>query len=356
MSSQLRVLVADDSPTSREHLVRVLSRHPGLTVVGAAHDGLEAVAMTLRLRPSVVVMDVVMPELDGFEATARIMTEHPTPVVVVTSALDPADVALALRSVEVGALTVLPKPTGGAGDDVRRGEDAFAQKVAALAQVGVIRRYRRPPATKAAAAPAAEAVGVVDGPRGGRDLVAVAASTGGPRAVHDLLAVLPVSLPVPILVVQHIADGFIEGYAQWLGTGTDLTVQIATHGHVPRPGTVYVAAEGRHLCLDGERRLVLDEGPPVGGFRPAATRLFESAAATHGSGAVGVILTGLGSDGLDGLTRLHDAGGVVLAQDEASSAVFGMPGVVVAAGLADAVAPPEVLAQHIIRLTSKADT
>ncbi|MBW3662508.1 MAG: chemotaxis-specific protein-glutamate methyltransferase CheB [Actinobacteria bacterium] len=357
MSDLIRVLVADDSATSRTFLVGILSAHPGIVVVGQARDGAEAVALTTRLQPSIVVMDAVMPGMDGFEATQRIMADVPTPVLVVTSALDPSDVALALRSVEVGALAVLPKPTGGTDDGARREAAGFARKVVTLASVRVIRRYpgagsrgQRRSATDVATAQ------VVSPRRAVIEIVAVAASTGGPRVVYELLSALPRDLPVPVLVVQHIAEGFVEGFARWLDAGTELVVRLAVEGEPLTPGTVLVAPEDRHLRVDHLRRVVLDDGPPIGGFRPAATALFESIAEAYGDRGAGVMLSGLGDDGLAGLLSLHASGGVVLAQDEATCAVFGMPGVVAAAGIAQTVGPVGALAEQILQHTAKAVT
>jgi len=356
VTDPVRVLVADDSPTSRAFLSGVLSAHPGLVVVGEARNGVEAVALTAQLRPTIVVMDAVMPGMDGLAATARIMTEHPTPVVIVTAALDPEDVALALRCLEVGALALLPKPTGGTDDTARREVAGFARKVVTLASVRVIRRHRLPSTglDRPVVSPETTAFPVA-GSRSDIEVVGVAASTGGPRVVHDLLCALPPDLRVPILVVQHIAEGFIEGFVRWLDGATELKVQVASDGAPLQPGAVYVAPEDRHLRITPRRRVLLDDGPPVGGFRPSATVLFESIAEIYAETGSGVILSGLGDDGLAGLLSLHASGGVVLAQDEATCAVFGMPGVVVAAGIAHAVSPVDVLARHLVHLTNKAD-
>lgn len=348
MSSPVRVLIADDSPTARRFLADILSRHPGVSVVGEAADGHQAVKLTAELRPSVVVMDAIMPRLDGFAATERIMTEVPTPVVVVTAALDPAHVATALRSVEVGAVAVLPKPTSSTVDPNGRDSTAFARRIVALSAVSVIRRrYRRPDTT----APVTPGLAAAMGPR--VRIVGIAASTGGPRVLHDLLASLPADLPAPVLVVQHIAEGFVEGFARWLDSATGLLVALARDGERLAAGRVYVAPEGRHLRATAGGTVQLGDDPPIEGFRPAATVLFESLAAGYGTGAAGVVLSGLGEDGLAGLLSLRGAGGSVLAQDEDTSAIFGMPGVVVAAGIADTVGPAPVLAERLIQLAGQ---
>lgn len=346
MSDGIRVLVADDSPTARRFLCDLLSAHPGLTVVGEAEDGERAVRLTARLRPSIVVMDAVMPVLDGFEATARIMADTPTPVLVVTAALDPNDVALALRSIEVGALAVVPKPVWPTSEADRRRNTAFARRVVTLSGVSVIRR-------RTVGDPQVESHAArIERPRGRQvDIVAMAASTGGPQSIHRILQRLPARLPVPVLIVQHIAEGFVDGFVRWLDGSTPLDIKVAEHGERLRASTVYVAPDGRHLTVGPKGSVHLTDGAPVEGFRPAADVLFESVAAVYGPAGVGVVLSGLGQDGLAGVLSIHAAGGCVLSQDETTSAVFSMPGAVVAAGIADVVAAPEDLAASIVHLT-----
>ncbi len=350
-SPPVRVVIAEDSPTVRELLISLFRADPGTEVVGQASNGVEAVELTRRLRPSVVVMDIQMPEMDGFEATKRIMIEAPTPVIIVTAAHDPRDVEMSLRAVQLGALTVLPKPTGPDGPDFDAGGRRLVALAKALSDVKVVRR--RWSALGAAGAESTDATHD-DRDAGGRvRVVAVAASTGGPAALHRLLGQLPMDTDVPVLVVQHIADGFSEGLATWLGSGTALPVKLAEHGEPLVGGVVYVAPCGRHLAVDVRRSVVLAEDVPVDGFRPSATVLFRSVAAVYGRAAAGVVLTGMGQDGCEGLAALRRAGGRVLAQDEATSVVFGMPGAVVKARLADVVAPVDGLANCLAKLVSR---
>lgn len=338
----VRVLVAEDSTTTRTLLVTMLRSDPVIEVVGEAANGAQAVEMTARLRPSLVMMDIHMPVMDGFEATKRIMIEAPTPVVIVTAAANARDVEMGLRAVQLGALTVLPKPPAPGTP----GFDAAARRllalVKALAEVKVVRR-RRTAAERPATPPPSRASPVT----ASVDVVAIGASTGGPAALYRLLEHMPRETAVPILVVQHIAPGFAPGLVAWLGSGTPLPVKLAEEGEKPAPGTIYVARDDRHLEVSPQRRLVLTEAARANGFRPSASVLFTSVAEAFRARSVGVILTGMGQDGLDGLRALRRAGGQVLAQDEASSVVFGMPGVVVAEGLADVVAPVEDLALHL---------
>jgi len=296
------------------------------------------------LRPSVVVMDIRMPVMDGFEATKRIMIEVPTSVVVVTAAAD-AEVEFGLRAVQLGALTLLPKPTA-PGDPAFPAQAArLVSLVKAFSDVKVVRR--RDAGVTSHPGQAAPA------PGGTVEIVAVAASTGGPAALYRLLERLPRTSTTPFVVVQHIAEGFTAGLVSWLGSGTPLPVKVAEQGEQLTAGTIYIAAEQRHLEVTDHGTVALSDEPAVGGFRPSATVLFRSVAVNYGPAAVVVVLTGMGRDGLEGVVAVRNAGGRVLAQDEASSVVFGMPGAVVAEGLADVVGPVEVLADRLGGMLSR---
>jgi two-component system chemotaxis response regulator CheB len=346
----VRVVVAEDSTTARDLLVAILEGDPAIEVVGQAADGARAVELTARLRPSLVVMDIHMPVMDGFEATKRIMIDAPTPVIIVTAAANVRDVEMSLRAVQLGALTVLPKPTAPDSEDFHACAHRLVSLVKGLSEVKVVRRRAlldrpEPGPPRAPLRPPLPARPV--------QAVAVAASTGGPAAVYRLLERLPRDAAVPVMVVQHISNGFAHGLATWLGSGTPLPVKLAEDGEPLTGGVVYVAPDGRHLEVSSQRRVSLSERPPVGGFRPSATVLFCSVAAAYGADSAGVVLTGMGQDGLEGLAELRRAGGRVLAQDEATSVVFGMPGAVVRAGLADVVAPVEELAVELSMLVTR---
>jgi two-component system chemotaxis response regulator CheB len=331
---RIRVLVVDDSPTSRLLLVEILSADEGIEVVGQAADGFEAVEMVKRLRPDIVTMDVQMPRLDGFAATKRIMVESPTPILITTS-VDPRAVSVSLEAVRMGALAVQAKP----GDPLAPGFDEEARElvrqVKAMSRVKVVRHYdlARP---RVPAAHAASAAVLHDVPA---EVIAIAASTGGPAALHRILTTLPRDYPVPILLVQHISRGFGPGFADWLDKASPLRVKMAEEGEALRPATVYVAVDDHHLCLSPSRRIHLSTAPAVGGFRPSGTVLFESVAAAFGSRAVAVILTGMGRDGVDGLRAIRRAGGRTIAESEATAIVYGMPAAAVHAGLADFILP-----------------
>jgi two-component system, chemotaxis family, protein-glutamate methylesterase/glutaminase len=332
---KVRVLVVDDSPTSRLLLVEILRADDDIEVVGQAADGLEAVEMVKRLRPDIVTMDVQMPRLDGFAATKRIMVETPTPILI-TTGIDPRALSISLEAVRVGALAVQAKP----GDPRAPGFDEEARElvrqVKAMSRVKVVRHHEWESAQVPATGSWAAASSMDDVPA---EVVAIAASTGGPAALHRILTMLPADLPVPILVVQHISRGFGPGFADWLDRASPLRVKLAEEGEALRPGTVYVAVDDHHLCLTASRRVHLSTAPAVGGFRPSGTVLFESVATAFRSRAVAVILTGMGRDGVDGLRAIRRAGGRTVAESEATAVVYGMPAAAVEAGLADFVLP-----------------
>jgi len=331
---RIRVLVVDDSPTSRLLLASILRADDEIEVVGQAADGFEAVEMVKRLRPDIVTMDVQMPRLDGFAATKRIMVETPTPILITTS-VDPRMLSVSLEAVRMGALAVQAKP----GDPLAPGFDEEARElvrqVKAMARVKVVRHYEREPA-RVPPAHASSSAALHGMPA---EVIAIAASTGGPAALHRILTTLPADFPVPILVVQHISRGFIAGFADWLDKASPLRVKLAEEGEALRPGTVYVAVDDHHLCLSPSRRIHLSTAPAVGGFRPSGTVLFESVATAFGRSAVAVILTGMGRDGVDGLRAIRRDGGRTVAESEATAVIFGMPAAAVRAGLADFILP-----------------
>lgn len=331
----VRVVIAEDSTTARALLVSICDSDPGITVVGEASDGEEAVRLTKQLRPSIVLMDIYMPVLDGLEATKQIMREQPTPILMVTAGARPGDVEIGLSALRFGALSVLPKPTAVTAPGFDKAARHLVAMVKALSDVKVIRRrvYEPPTATRA--------------PHRHRRVVAVAASTGGPPALCQFLQELSPALPVPVVVVQHIVEGFLPGLVAWLRNEVPFRVVEASDGQPLEAGSVYLAPDGYHLRVEKDLHARLARTQPVSGFRPSATVLFSSVAETVGAAGIGVVLTGMGDDGLHGARALHAAGGLVFAQDKETSVVHGMPRVVAEAGLADVVGPVGRLAAEV---------
>lgn len=332
----IRVLVVDDSPTARELLSAIFESQPDFEVVGHATDGHEAVEMAESLKPDVISMDAQMPRMGGLDATRHIMSRVPTPIVIVSASLDAGDVAAAMQAIRAGALTVASKPRGPGARDFDAVARDLCETVRSMSQVKVIRHWAVQPSPPPPARPHVTTRRA--------QVVAIAASTGGPAALSQILRELPADYPLPILVVQHIAIGFAAGFASWLDSVVPLQVRVARNGEELGPGTVYVAPDDAHLGLSDRRTVRVEPGPPIEGFRPSATHLFESVARVYGASALGIILTGMGTDGVEGLRELSGQGGEVIAQDEASSVVFGMPGAAQAAGVATSVLAPAQIA------------
>ena len=314
------VLIVDDSPTLR-HLIRaILTTDSELKVVGEARNGAEAVAMVLRLQPDVVTMDIQMPLMDGYEAIRRIMSENPVPIVVLTSTESDIRLGATYKGVESGALMVVGKPRGLPGEDPEA--DELINVVKAMADVKVIRR--RWPAAKRPQS--SEKRNPVSRPvQRSYQVLAIGTSTGGPPALRTVLSELPATFPVPVLVVQHISKGFTSGLARWLNETIPMRVKLADELEPLLPGTVYIAPDELHLQVSSRKKVVLLDENPLDGHRPSVTALFNAVAKHYGRAAVGVLMTGMGRDGANGLYAMKQAGAYTIAQDEASSIVFGMP-------------------------------
>jgi two-component system chemotaxis response regulator CheB len=339
----IRAIVAEDSPTTRALLVATLTGDPDIQVVGEAEDGARALALAKQLKPDVVVLDVHMPIMTGWEAARRIMNEVPTPIVIVSASTSASELQFTMEALRSGALAALPKPTGPSDPSFERAAERFVATVKDMAGVKVVRRWAdtKPtgPARPSGPPPAHTA-----------RIAAIAASTGGPAALHRILTALPAGFPAPILLVQHLAPGFTQGLASWLASGCRIRVEVAVSGRPVQPGVAYVAPDGAHLGVHGGQ-IVLSHGDAIEGFRPSATATFRSVAEAFGPAALGVVLTGMGSDGTPGLRDLAAAGGHVIAQDEATSVVHGMPGSAIAAGVAHEILPVEAIAARMVALT-----
>ena len=335
-------------------------------MVGVAVDGRDAVDKVHELSPDVVTMDIQMPVMDGYEATREIMIVRPTPIVVISGSMSSPDVTKSMSSLQAGALTIVGKPSSPASASFDRQARQIVETVRSMSAVRVVRRFR-PRSKNGAQADSSSNSGANEtassrvantDPRpidSAVRAVAIAASTGGPQAIEQLLTALPSAFPAPLLVVQHIAEGFVEGFARWLDQKASVHVDVAKDGTLAEAGHVYIAPEDRHLGIAPDGRLQLLDLPPRDGFRPSGSVLFESMARSLGSGAVSVILTGMGRDGVDGLRSIRQTGGTVIAQDEASSVVYGMPGAAAREGLTHHILPIDEIAQWLNRFVEPED-
>ena len=354
----IRVLVVDDSVAVRRALGDALEREPGFVVCGSAPNGLLALELAARSRPDVIVLDLEMPVMDGLEFLSRLRPDHPKlPVVVFSGVVGHANEAT-LEAMWRGASDYVLKPHGLSPEltaEFLRAE--LFPRLRALAANGtsIPRTGSVAPPRPALAGPPAP-IPLPAGPDPVPSVVVVGASTGGPRALAAALGALPADFPLPVVVVQHMPAEMSEFFAAGLGVNCELPVRIATDGGSLTPGALWVAAGGAHLRLvaDGARaRFRFDRGPEVNGCRPALDPLFQSATQVFGSGVLGVVLTGMGQDGLEGARAIAGAHGRVLVQDEASSVVWGMPGAIARAGLAHAVLPLAGLGAEILARSNR---
>jgi two-component system, chemotaxis family, protein-glutamate methylesterase/glutaminase len=339
----------DDSSVVREFLVHILSSDPGISVVGTACDGEEALDVVRRQRPDVITMDIHMPKLNGLDATRLIMETDPTPIVIVSGSEDPSEVATTFNAMDVGALAVLRRPAGIGHPDHESMAQDMVQTVKLMSEVKVIRRWPRKRAT--APAPQLAYGGLARGSTKTR-IVAIGASTGGPPALETILTALPRDFPVPILIVQHMAPGFIGGFARWLATSSGLPVHVPTHGESLLPGHVYVAPDDHQMKVEREGKIALTKHDPEHGLRPSISYLFRSIAEAYGPDAVAGLLTGMGRDGAGELRLLKEHGAVTFAQDKDSSVVHGMPGEAIKLDAATLILPLEKIARVLANLVN----
>ena len=344
MARRIKVLVAHGSVVEREKITSVLNADPEIQVVGEIARSAGVVELARRLAPDVIALGAGLPGDGGLATTKEIMIEAPTPVVIVSDDADSGQVESSILALRAGALAVVARPSAERNGTALPPAQHFVATIKAMAGVKVVRHWREP-AARVIVPPRPRLEAAADAPP---QVVALAASTGGPAALQQVLAGLPADFPAPILIVQHIASGFVEGLASWLNSNCSLRVKLALQGEPLSPGTVYVAPDGSHLGVGDRTRILLSAAPAIGGFRPSASHLFESVAKAFGPASLHVILTGMGQDGLAGLKAARAAGARIFAQDEASSVVFGMPGAAVAAGLADAVLALPAVAGEIL--------
>ncbi|MCC2668977.1 MAG: response regulator receiver modulated CheB methylesterase [Armatimonadetes bacterium] len=342
----IRVLLVDHSPAALTTLKRMLAASPGISVVGTASTGQAALQMIPRLQPDVICTDLVMPGMDGLQLTREVMARFPRPILVVSSA---GRAKVGDPVLEAGALDILPKPAGETAADYERLTRDLAAKIRIVAGVHVFRRANGATRVGAEApTPAAPA------PRGRRAadarLVVIGASTGGPLVLRAIVEQLPENYALPVICVQHISNGFLAGLVDWLGGQARVRVKIAESGEQPTGGTVYFPAENSHLELDAHGNLLNTHKPPMDGHRPSITTTMLSVASYYGNSAVGVLLTGMGTDGAAGLLAIAEGGGMTIAQDEASCVVFGMPKDAIARGAAQHVLPPAEIARLLSEL------
>ena len=353
MDGLIRVLIVDDSAFVRKVVAQMLSRSPFVEVVGAARDGAEALAMCERLTPDVITLDLVMPGIDGLEFLRRQMAIRPIPVVICSISHESG--AAALEAFELGAVEFVQKPTALATDRVFEIADELLAKVKGAAAVTM--PVRRPPNGAGRPTPAiVETVATPVPPHKAEhvDVVVIGLSTGGPQALRQVIPRFAASFPIPIAVVLHMPIGYTEMYAQRLNEISQIEVVETRDGDVIRPGTMFLAPAGRHFAFtrngDGQVHAHLDLRPVDTPHRPAVDVLFRSAADVYGSRVLGVVMTGMGNDGLVGAAHIKARGGRIVTEAESSCVVYGMPRAVVEACVSDRVVPLDEMASSITEM------
>lgn len=348
----INVLVVEDSAVVREFLVHILESDPDIVVIGTASDGEDALGMVQRQRPDVITMDIHMPRMNGLEATRRIMETNPIPIVIVSGSQDPGEMGTTFDAMNAGALAVLPRPAGIGHPDYEAMARHMVQTVKLMSEVKMVRRWARvgnpaslpSPTTPAAASTLAQEKAEIS-------VVGIGASTGGPSALETILASLPKSFPVPILIVQHISTGFAGGLAQWLSKSSGLPVHVAIHGELPLAGHVYIAPDEFHMKVERGGRIILTQDRAEHGLRPSVSCLFRSICEVYGRDAIAGLLTGMGRDGAEELRQLKEKGAITFAQDKGTSVVHGMPGEAIRLNAATLILPLGKIATVLINLT-----
>ncbi|MBI3889994.1 MAG: response regulator [Candidatus Wallbacteria bacterium] len=340
----IRVLIADDFPTALEGLRRIVESTPEFHVIAALTEPRRVLEAVEREKPDLILLDFDMPELDGAQLTQAIMARFPTPVLIVSGLDSPATRQHAqFRALEAGAIDMVGKSMLAGADEDGPARRAFLRKLRVAAGVTVFRRWRGVgvPASPRPRGkiPGAQALRVISESSRGCRVVAIAASTGGPPALSQVLSSFGGDFPVPVVVVQHIGDEFLDGFVGWLGTSSGRKTLKAQSGQWLEAGTVYVAPEDCHLEVTPNLTVTLDRGVELNGCRPSADRLFGSVATAIGAAAIGVLLTGMGRDGATGLKLMRQSGAVTLVQDEDTSVVYGMPGEAVKLSAQTAILP-----------------
>jgi two-component system chemotaxis response regulator CheB len=384
VAAPVTVVVVDDSTVQRRLLRGMIEADHDLTVVGEARTGKEAVALVERLRPGVVLMDLDLPVMNGIEAIEKIMAVHPTPILVYSAFVDGPSNANGVAAIAAGAVDVIAKPSASSSEPADGYGDVLRKRLRVASRVRVITHPRArlrpravpfdesavaaanvpaigttgnaPPTVAPRDRPVVPPVRVVRAPVQTRqiDLIAIGVSTGGPQALVHLLGALPADLRQAVVVVQHMADGFLQGLADWLGTQCALPVVLGQRGHKLESGTVTIAPGGHNMII-GDRLRVSLEVPPPGQFHvPGIDACFTSIAAHVGSTAIGVILTGMGRDGAAGLKLMRENGAVTIGQDEATSAVYGMPAAAMTIGAVEHELPLADIAPLLLRTVGHA--
>jgi two-component system chemotaxis response regulator CheB len=346
----IKVLIVDDSKVIQEFLAHLLSSDPDIQVVGLANSGIEAIELVKKKKPDVITMDIHMPGMDGYEATRTIMETVPTPIVIVSGSSKTKEVVNTFKLLEAGALAVVIRPPGFEHPQFAASRKELIQMVKLMSEVKVVRLFPR--SRKEQKKPIL-LIQNFENDLKRIQLIAIGASTGGPMALQIILSRLPENLPVPVLIVQHIARGFVTGFLEWLSATSGIKLKIAEDGEPISSGVGYIAPDDFQMGISRKGKIILSDQPPENGLRPSVSYLFRSVAQSMGPNAMGVLLTGMGKDGAEELKTMKEMGACTLVQNAESSVVFGMPGEALRIGAADQALSPEKIAEIMAKSGAK---
>ena len=345
----IKVLIVDDSKVEIEFLDFMLSSDPDIRVIGKTVDGEEAIKFIEHTKPDVIAMDIHMPNMDGYEATKIIMETNPVPIVIV-SASSGKEVDKAYRAIAAGALAFVDKPVGFDNPDFIKIKANLIQTVKLMSEVKVVkRRFRNIEEIKLVKPEINYNNGLL---QKDYSLIVIGVSTGGPAVLQSILSCLPKDFPIPIIIVQHIAEGFLPGMIEWLSNSTFLKYKIPENDEIIEKGIVYFAPDYFNIGVSSKNRIILSKDSIENGLRPSVSYLFRSASQNFTDKLIGIILTGMGKDGAEELKMIKNNGGLTIAQDKNTSVVFGMPQEAIRLNAAMYILPPERIASLLIKIAS----
>jgi len=344
---KIKVLIVDDSPTARELIRFVIENDPRLEIAGFAEDGKEAIEMIEKYDPDVVTMDLIMPRMDGFEATRQIMSSKPKPIIIISSKYNKGDVELGFKAIDAGALAILEKPKGLNDLNFLSAQRAINNTIRLMSEIKLI--TRRHISKQMLPLASANPKHLVDNTI---KAIGIGASLGGPPVIHDILACIPENLPVPIFLVQHITSGFCDGFCKWLQSITKLKVSFAIDEQWPQAGTVYIAPDDKHLEVLPTGQLHVSDAPKESGIRPSINRLFRSMAKTYQNACAAVILTGMGKDGAEGVYDLFQKKAAIIVQKPETCTADSMPKAALAASEHAFILPSDEIRAKLLDLLS----
>ncbi|MBL1208351.1 chemotaxis-specific protein-glutamate methyltransferase CheB [Geminocystis sp. GBBB08] len=353
----IKVLLVEDSPVATILLQKIINASSDIQVVGTAKNGLEGLELLKKLNPDVICSDLHMPKMNGLEFTKEVMANFPKPILVISASVQEEDTKHVFDVLNAGAVDIFPKPRSGQPKDYDFITESLLTKIRVLSGIKVFRRKSSstsilpiPSSSTSQSTPVKSTPSTISSHKK-IQMIAIGTSTGGPQVLLEILGKIPAHFSVPIVCVQHISEGFLDGLIDWLNNNCQLKVKVAMTGEKPQGGYIYFPREKHHLEFDRNGRFFCFTGLPVDGHCPSVTVTFNSCAKVFGKNAIGVLLTGMGKDGAQGLLAMSQQGAYTIAQDEASSVVFGMPGEAIRLGGAKKVLPDHAIASHLMTLT-----